>query len=378
MTACLPIDDTQRLLRDSVAAFREREGGLDRARAARAEPAGFQRETWRKIADNGWLGILAPEAYGGMDLGFAEACVVQEELGRGLVPEPVAAATLAMRALLHGDKDRAKAALLTDLISGKTIASLAWQEENGCYDPGKIEMVAEQTAKGFRLNGVNRFVPAADGADVFLMTAQCPSGPVLIRVPRDTAGLRLDRDATIDGGAYGSLVLAGATAAEEDIVASPAAVAAAIARAIDETRVLIAAELLGVMGQALDETVAFVKQRTQFGRPIGSFQVLQHRLVDMWTQAELSRAAVRRAVAAIDDGGDSQECAVAASAAKARCSEAALMIGRQGIQLFGGMGYTDECDIGLFMKRALLLSAWLGNATYHRRRFAALAPEAAA
>ena len=378
MTVNLPIDDTQRLLRDSVAAFREREGGLDRARAARAQPPGFQRETWRKIADNGWFGILAPEAYGGMDLGLAEACVVQEELGRGLVPEPVAAATLAMRAVLHGDKDRAKAALLADLISGKTIAALAWQEENGCYDPAKMEMVAEQTAQGFRLNGVKRFVPAAEGADVFLVTAQGPSGPMLIRLARDTAGLRLDSDATIDGGAYGSVVLAGAMAAEEDIIASPAVMVAAVARAIDETRVLIAAELLGVMSQALDDTVAFVKQRTQFGRPIGSFQVLQHRLVDMWTQAELSRAAVRRAVTVIDDGGDSQECAVAASAAKARCSEAALMIGRQGIQLFGGMGYTDECDIGLFMKRALLLSAWLGNATYHRRRFAALAPEAAA
>jgi len=378
VTANPPVDDTQRMLRDSVVAFREREGGLDRVRTARAQPPGFQRETWRKIADNGWLGILAPEACGGMDLGFAEACVVQEELGRGLVPEPVVAVTLAARTVLRGDREPAKAALLADLVSGKTIAALAWQEENACYDPAKMETTAEQTTRGYRLNGVKRFVPAADGADVFLMTAQSPAGAILCRLSRDAAGLRLDRDTTIDGGAYGSLTMTGVAVAEEDIIASPAAAVAAVARAVDETRILIAAELLGVMGQALDESVAFVKQRTQFGRPIGSFQVLQHRLVDMWTQAELSRATVRRAIATVDQGGDMHECAVAASAAKARCSDAALLIGRQGIQLFGGMGYTDECDIGLFMKRALLLSAWLGNAAFHRRRFAELAPEAAA
>ena len=148
--------------------------------------------------------------------------------------------------------------------------------------------------------------------------------------------------------------------------------------AVDEARLCASAELVGVMKQALDDTLAYVKQREQFGRPVGKFQAIQHRLVDLWVQQELSRDVVAQACTCFDETDDPARRAAEASAAKARCSEAGLLIGRQSIQLHGGIGYTDAYHIGMYLKRALVLSAWLGNAGMHRNRFAAFAPEAAA
>jgi alkylation response protein AidB-like acyl-CoA dehydrogenase len=174
-------------------------------------------------------------------------------------------------------------------------------------------------------------------------------------------------DETVDGGFIGTLDLDGAAA--ERIAVGPE-VLKLLEAALDETRLAVSAELLGVMSAALDITLDYVRERRQFDAPIGSFQALQHRLVDLWMRRELSRASLRRAVASFDSGVPAR--AVAVSAAKARCSDAGILIARQGIQLHGAMGYTDGCDIGLCLKRAVLLAAFLGNATQQRWRFAQL------
>lgn len=370
-------EETRRLLRDSVAAFVERSDSLRRLREWRTRPPGFDRGTWREMAGSGWFGTCFPEAYGGLGLGFAELAVIMEELGRGLAPEPVApAVVLAGGAILHGDAPAQKEKLLPALIDGSLIPALAWQEREGDYGTDRLETVARAEGGDVLLTGAKRFVAAPEGADGFLVAAREAGGPALYWVERDAPGLSLAAERRVDGGFVGSLTLDGVRAGRDGRVASPAVAAAAVARAVDEARLAASAELLGVMAQALDITIAYVKQRVQFGRPIGSFQALQHRIVDLWTQMELARSALLNAAALFDSSEDAASRAVAVSAAKARCSDAALLVTRQAIQLHGGIGYTDEADIGLFLKRALVLSAWLGNAKAMRDRFAAVAGEA--
>ena len=372
------VEETRRLLRDSVEAFVAREGGIGRARACRDTPNGYDRDVWRRMAENGWLGLLLPEQVGGLGLGLGEMTVVAETLGRALAPEPVVpAVVLAGGVLGHGDNADLRATLLAGLIGGDILPALAWQETANEYDPERIETRAVADAGGVVLKGVKRFIPAAGGADGFIVSALGPDGLALYWIDAGAEGLELSLDTSVDGVGFGTLALDGVAVAGDRVVVADGA-AAIINRAVDEARLCAAAALVGVMGQALDNTLDFVKQREQFGRPIGKFQALQHRLVDLWIQRELSRDSMAKAARCCDETGDPTRRAAAVSAAKARCGDAGMLICRQAIQLHGGIGYTDEFDIGLFLKRALVLSAWLGNAAMHRARFGRLAPDLAA
>lgn len=366
------LDDTQRMLRDSVAAFVARAGGPERVRAWRGQSPGFDRKRWQEMAEAGWFGLLVPEESGGLGLGFAELGVVMEELGRGLAPEPVAAGVLSTSVLINGG-EAAAAETLAAVVDGRRLVLPAFQEEAAVYDLEATHTRADPVAAGFALSGTKVFVADAEGSDGFIVSAATPEGVALFLVDRDADGVRIENGGRVDHGSLATVTFESVTA--RHVVANPAASGAAIARAVDEARLAAAAELLGVMSQALDMTLEFVKQRVQFGKPIGSFQALQHRIVDLWTQKELARSSVGHAAQVFDRTDDAIRRGAAVSAAKSRASAAALHITREAIQLHGGMGYTDECDIGLFLKRALVLSAWLGNATYHRRRFDRLAPE---
>jgi alkylation response protein AidB-like acyl-CoA dehydrogenase len=361
--------ETGRLLAESVAAFVASHPGPARIRALRGTRPGVDRAIWREAAEAGWLGLRLPETVGGAALGVAELAVLTEGLGRGLAPEPVVATVvLAGGVLARAPASPRRDALLAAMAAGELVPALAWQETANDCDPARLETVAVDA----RLSGRKCFVVAAGAADGFVVTARSAVGPALFWLAADAPGLRLVLDETVDGGWSGTLDLDNAAA--EPIAAGPDVVAW-LEEALEEARLAAAAELLGVMSAALDITLDYVRQRRQFDAPIGSFQALQHRLVDMWIQRELCQASLRRAVATFDAGG--RERALTVSAVKARCSDAGLLIGRQGIQLHGGMGYTDACDIGLCLKRAVVLAAFLGNATQQRRRFAALSAEAA-
>ncbi len=371
-------NDTQRMLQDSARAFVSRSGGVDGARERRSLPAAFDRETWQTMAENGWFGLLLPEEQGGLGLGFAEAAVVIEELGRVVAPEPfVSAIVLAGAVLRDGDNPDLCNEKIENLISGSVIPALAWQEAANVYDPAAITTRAVPADGGFLISGTKKFIPAAAGADAFIVSAMGPDGLALYWVAADAKGLGLSSDRAVDETDIGTLTLDGVSVAKDQVLVAKDT-AAIMARAIDEARVCAAAELVGVMKEAFDITLAYVKQREQFGRPVGKFQALQHRLVDLWIQQELSRDVLGQAVQCFDSSDDVANRASEASAAKARCSEAGLLIGRQSIQLHGGIGYTDAYHIGMYLKRALVLSAWLGNADMHRKRFADVAPEVAA
>lgn len=369
--------DHRALLADSVADFCARGTDIARVRKLRGTSAEYDRAVWKKMAELGWLGILVPEQHGGLGLGLTEMAIVARGLARGLAPEPLAgAAVLAATALGAADNEALKREQLPQLVAGQVLAALAWQEDAGALDPAAIRASVTPFEGGYKLNGVKRFVAGSAQADAFLVTARAADGIVLLWLPRGTAGTRLELAILADGRAFGTLKLDDALVPKAHVAASGAAAAAALSLAFDHANAIAAAELAGVMDRALEMSLDYLKTRVQFGKPIGSFQALQHRAVDLHIHREVANAVLEESLAALDLRPAAAARAAAASRVKARCADAALKITRETIQLHGAIGFTDDYDAGLYLKRAMTLAAWLGGATWHRRRYARLTAEA--
>jgi len=361
------------MLQTSVADFVARGTDLARVRRLRGTSAEYERAVWKKMAGLGWLGILVPERYGGLGLGLAEMAIVARGLARALVPEPLTAtAVLAATALSGAENEALKREQLPRLAAGDVLPALAWQERAGELDPAAIETRATPFEGGFKLNGVKRFVAGAAQADAFLVSARTTGGAVLLWLPRDAAGAQFDLEPLADGRSFGTLRLDDALVPRSGVAASGGAVLETLGQAFDHGCVIAGAELAGVMERALEMSLDYLRTRVQFGRPIGSFQALQHRAVDLHIHKELASAVLEEAVAALDRGPAAPARAAAASRIKARCADAAARITREAIQFHGAIGFTDEFDAGLYLKRALVLTAWLGAASWHRRRYARL------
>ncbi len=365
--------DERALLAASVNDFVQRGTGVARVRQLRETHAECDRAVWKQLAGLGWLGVLVPEDCGGSGLSLAEAAVVAEGVGRALLPEPyTACAVLAARVLERSENAALRRAQLTRLAAGDGVPVVAWQEEAGTLDVAASRTVAAPFEGGLRISGEKRFVVGAAGADGFIVSAV--DGPAfhLAWVPRESAGCAVDCALLADGRCYGTVRMNDVVVPRENMVASGAAAREALARAVDHAAVVAGAELCGVMRRALDLSLDYLRTRVQFGRPIGSFQALQHRAVDAYLQQELASAVLDEALVALATEPAAPARSVSASRVKARCSDAALHITRQAIQFHGAMGFTEDCDVGLYVKRAITVSAWLGNGTVHRRRYARL------
>lgn len=358
-------------LRASVRAFTQREGGLQRVRAVRERSDGFDRAAWTKMAELGWAGILMPEDAGGTGLGLSEMASVARELGRALAPEPlVPIAVLAVRALVHGEINASGAGVLERIARGDCLPALAWQEANGVLDSVALRTRAVRDGREvIRLDGTKCLVAYGSSADGFLVSARARGGIGVYWVARDAAGMSYRSRQRADGTEHGVLELMDVRIRRRDELVVPMRGAAALARALDEAVLMTGAELLGVAERALEITLDYLRMREQFGKPIGGFQALQHRCVDLFIQKELCVSALAAALQGFDTAGGAQRRALA-SRVKARCSDNALKTCREAIQMHGAIGFTDECDIGLYLKRALVLAAWLGNGQVHRRRYA--------
>ena len=358
-----------------MADFAARGTDLKRVRRLRDTDPGFERSIWRQMAELGWLGILVPERHGGLGLGCTEMRIVLDGLARALTPEPLcAAAVLAGGVLRHAGNEALAAQLLPALAAGELIPALAWQEQAGSIDTAALESRVRPFEGAFKLGGVKRFVHGAAGADGYIVSAQGAAGLMLAWVPATASGVALERIPLADGRLMGTLKLADVMVPREHILAEGAAAVSAIERALDEALVMTGAELTGAAAHALDMSLDYMRTRVQFGKAIGSFQALAHRAVDLYIQRELSSAVLDDAVAALDAGVAGSQRAMLASRVKARCADAALKITRESIQIHGAIGFTDEYDLGLYVKRALVQAAWLGSAALHRRRYARLAP----
>lgn len=346
------------MLRESVRTLLGRVGGIARARNARDK--GWDRQVMNELAHAGVLGVAAPEAVGGLGMGFTAAGVIAEEVGRALAPEPVVPAI----ALAIGMIQRACPgdAMLAAAIGGEIACALAWQERGPRGYPDQMACRFD----GKVLNGSKAWIAGAVGADSLLVVAQNDSQPVLVALDADGRGISSKLRRQSDGSLLCDI---GFVDAPAKVLAEGSVVLEALSGVVADATALAAAELVGVSAKALELTLDYVKTREQFGKPIGSFQVIQHRAVDLYVTQQVAEAGVSEAVARMHVCTDPRARAREASRAKARACSTAKQITRESIQLNGAVGYADEFDIGLFLNRALVLSAWLGDAAYHRAQW---------
>ena len=368
-THTLPGDDDQTLtaLSDSAHDYLRRVDHRARVRALRNSEPSFGRDYWRGMADAGWLSALVSEEDGGLGLGLRAAAQLGIAVGAHLLPEPFVAAGVHPALTLNSTPaGELRSWLLSGLTEGALLMGCAWQQSPGQLDPqpGPVRL-HEEGAQCF-LSGETRFVEPGAGVDGWLVFAVAGGEATLAWVARDASGVSVNCERRVDGGLWAAVRLDHVRIPRQNCVARGDAAYAAFGKGIEGARLIQAAELLGLGRQALSMTLDYMKARTQFGRPIGSFQALQHRLVDAKIQVELAAASLEDA---LRDSSDARRLTELASRAKARAASSALAATRLAIQLHGAIGYTDACDIGLYFKRALALNASLGTALQHRRRY---------
>jgi alkylation response protein AidB-like acyl-CoA dehydrogenase len=358
----LNLTSEQALLRDSAAKFIGA-AGPKIARKFRNSDASFAPQRLREAGELGWLGMLVPEAAGGLGLGLTELALVLEQAGRGLVCEPIGLAAISAAALGFAPKPHP---MLSRVMTGDALVVPALQERAHGDDPLAPSTEAVGTGTSLHLTGEKMFV-CADGADGFLVSASGRDGLVLCFVARDALGCTLQPVETVDGRRLATLYLDGTPA---DLVSPHALARDAVDTLYNLALVALSAELLGVMEEAQRITLDYLRIRKQFGKLIGSFQALQHQAANIYLRTEAVRSLTFQVA------GNNEPWRVdpaMAAAAKAKASEDALFVTEACIQLHGAIGFTDEHDIGLYLKRAMLLSSLMGNAAAQRRRYVAIA-----
>ena len=358
----LHLTSEQALLRDIAAKFIEA-AGPKVARGFRGQSPSFAPARLRHAGDLGWLGILVPASAGGFGLGLTELALVLEQAGRGLVCEPIGFAAISAAALGQG---HAPHPMLERAMTGAALVVPAFQESVHGDDPLAPRTQATRKDGALRLTGTKIFV-CADGADGFLVSTRGSDGPALCYVARDTPGCTLSTTGTVEGRKLATLALADAPA---DLIAPHASSRNAVEAVHNLVLLALSSELLGVMERANEITLDYLRIRKQFGKPIGSFQALQHQAANIYVRIEATRSLVFQIAANNDAYRIDSAMAIAG---KAKASENALAVTEACIQLHGAIGFTDEHDIGLYLKRAMLLSSLFGNAAAQRRRYIAAA-----
>jgi alkylation response protein AidB-like acyl-CoA dehydrogenase len=364
----LGVSTEQRELRESVRRFLAERAPLPRVRELMETADGTDPDVWRQAsAQLGLPGIAVPEEYGGAGFSFAEQAIVLEELGAALFTGPyLASAVLAATALLASDDEEAKKDLLPGIAAGETIATLAFTEDDGSWDPAAVRLAAARHGTSWLLDGHKSFVLGGHAADLVLAVATTDAGLSLFAVAGPADGLTRRALPALDQTRGLARLTFDRTPAR--LVGEPGAARALLDRTLDVAAVALAAEQLGGAQRALDMAVEYAKVRQQFGRPIGSFQAIKHRCADLLLEVESLRSAVGYAAAAVAAG--STEVPVLASLLKAYASEVYSHVAGENIQIHGGIGFTWEHDAHLYLKRAKASELFLGDASYHRARLA--------
>jgi len=374
----LVLTEEQELLADTAKEFVAERSPVTAMRALRDsnDATGFSRDLYKEMAGLGWTGILLPEAHGGSDMGMAELGVVLEECGRTLVAQPfLSTVLLGASAVQLGGTDVQKQALLTGVSEGDTLLALAFQEK-GRFDPFACSTKAEPAGDGFRITGEKLFVLDGHVADKLIVVARASGGPrdrdglTLCIVDPAASGVSITRTTMVDGRNAARVRLDGVEVSGDQVIGKPGAGADVLEPVFDRATAGLCAEMLGTLTEAFERTVEYLKVREQFGVKIGTFQALKHRAAEMFCEVELSRSVTLEALRALDAGADDASKIV--SAAKARVSDTAVLVSCEAVQMFGGIGMTDEEEIGLFLKRGHAATATLGDGAYHRDRFARL------
>jgi len=366
----LVLDDQQTLLRESAEKLVAQLGGPAPHQALRGTVDGFDRARLKAVADAGWLSLLLPERAGGFGLGVTGLALVLEQAGRGLLTEPIAEAAVVAYVIASGHSASGALDTLRDVLAGELIIAPALSDP-AAPDSATEKLSAVPYHYGYRVTGTRTAVPCARSATAFLVDAAMSNGSVVLIVPRDTFGVTLDAAATVDGGSAAKVSFAETPMMNDAwLIAGVNQGAELAAAAHDRLLLATSAELLGVMARALELGIGYMKAREQFGWPIGSFQALQHRAVNAHVEVELTRALLYQVCAAVDAGRGNRAMV---AAVKARASAAGLDVTKSVIQMHGAIGFTDEYEAGLYLRRAMTLAARYGGAADHRKRYAALA-----
>jgi len=371
-------NDEQELLRSTARKFFENECASETVRKLMDGPEGMTPDLWKKLAEQGWLGLIVPDEWGGMGLGIVDLVVLMEEMGRAVVPGPFfSTVLLGGLAILEAGSEAQKKAWLSRLSSGDAKAALAWMEPSAELGARGITLPATAKAGGYSLDGTKLFVQDAHTADVIVVAARTASGKTpeegvsLFLVPRGTPGLSVTLLPTMDQTRkLCEVTLKGVTVGADALMGTAGAGWAPLGRVLDRATVALCAEMCGGAQKVLDMTVEYAKIRQAFGRPIGSYQGVKHRAADMLVDVENSKSITYYAAWAMDEGV--AEGPLAVSMAKAYVSDAYRRVSGAGIQLHGGIGFTWEHDLHLYFKRAKGSEFTFGDATWHRERVAQL------
>ena len=369
------LDDEQTMLRDTARDFIADTAPVAHMRALRDadDPTGFSRDLWKQFAEMGFTGILIGEDQGGLGLGHVEAGIVLEEIGRNLTPSPFLTTAVAAVEALRGTAQADR--WFPGILSGETVAALAIDETAKHRDA--IGLRAERAGNGFRLSGTKRFVAHGHVADLLIVAARTAGAPddregvTLFAVPRDMNGLTVKPERLADASVAATVTFADATLDGDAVLGKVDGGRAILDRLLRAGRTGVAAESLGVGTGAMAMTIGYLKDRKQFGAPIGSFQALQHRAAHLYAEMEVARAAVLKAQQLLDADADGADAAV--SVAKAMTAMATTLAVNEGVQMHGGIGMTDAYDIGFYMKRARVLAELWGDAGFHADRLAVAA-----
>lgn len=371
----LVLNEEQNMLKDAAKDFCSNNTPVSQLRKLRdtKDETGFSGESWQQMVDLGWAGITIPEDFGGLGFGYMGLGVVMEECGRTLTASPLFATTvLGSNAMLLGGSDEQKSELLPQIAGGELLLALAL-EEAPHHNPYGIGTKAERSGSGYKVTGNKQFVLDGHIADKLIVVARTSGEPgdrdglTLVMVDGETPGTSVTRTFMADSRNAANIEFDGA---EGVLLGEEGKGADVLDKVLDIGRILLSAEMLGSLQQAYEQTIEYLKEREQFGVPIGSFQALKHRAAQMFCEVELSKSVVLEALSALDE--DSDEVPELASLAKARINDTFDLVSSEAIQMHGGIGMTDEHDIGFYLKRARVTEHTLGNSAFHRDRYGTL------
>jgi len=371
----LVLNEEQNMLKDAAKDFCSNSTPITQLRKLRddKDENGFDKATWQQMVELGWAGITIPEEFGGLGFGFMGMGVVLEECGRTLTASPLySTAVLGASAIIHGGSDEQKGGLLPQVAGGEMLLALA-VEETPHHNPYRAETKAEKTGDGYTVTGDKKFVLDGHVADKLVVVARTSGnsgdrdGITLILVDGSADGVSATRTIMADSRNAANISFNGAAG---EIIGEEGKGADILDKVLDTGRILLSAEMLGGIQECFERTIEYLKTREQFGVPIGSFQALKHRAAEMFCEIELSKSVVLEALSALDEG--SEEVAELASLAKARLNDTYNLVSSEGVQMHGGIGMTDEYEIGFFMKRSRICEHTFGNSAFHRDRYGVL------
>ena len=372
----LVLTEEQSMLRDSARGLIGDKAPVAHLRQLRdaKDATGFSRELWKSFAEMGFCGLLVPEDLGGSGLGCVEAGVVMEEIGRTLMPSPfLSTAVLAASALMRGGSAAQKSEHLPDIADGSLLAALAI-DEGAKHRPLHTNMQAVRAGNGFRLQGDKAFVVDGHTADLLIVAARTAGaagerdGLTLFLVDPKAKGIAIERTAMVDSHNAARIMFDNAEVDADHVLGEVDQGGKLLEGVLDIGRGAVASEMVGLSEEVFGRTVGYLKERKQFGKAIGEFQALQHRAAQLYIEIEITRAAVLKAQQALD--ADVEKAASAVAVAKARAGSTATLAVQEGVQMHGGMGMTDQFDIGFFMKRARVCQELFGDSNFHADRLA--------